>query len=379
MSEQRALLGPGDVAASAEEAAGLEREPLIVLDALESFLDGEGLGTGPLSVRRIGDGHSMETFALTREGFRGILRRPPRPPYAPGAHDVLREARVVRGVLAGSVRAPELLAVCEDETVIGAPFAITEFVDGVVLGFGLPEGFDANRDAEAIAGELVGALAELHGCDPAAVGLGDLGVPGAYLPRQLERFARVWGRDSVREVPEIDTVGRWLRSEMPPAGESRLIHGDFRLGNVLYAPRPPVRLLAILDWETTTVGDPLTDVGYMIGTWPRPEDSAGILISLSVAAADPAFPDRAALAGMYAEATGRDLGDLRWYTAFALWKVAIILEGSYRRYVKGTASDEFFADLGPGVPELALRAQRIIEAGDDWMDYPFDIAEVEGR
>ncbi len=360
-------LQPGDLVESSDEAARQVIPPLVVREALCAFLDQQDLGEGPLEVERIGDGHSIETFMLRRGDRRMVMRRPPRPPFAPGAHDVLREARVLKALEGRGVRAPRLLAVCADESVIGAPFTVTDFLDGVVITAELPAPFAEPGESRRVGEELIDALVEFHGIVPADAGLESLGAPGPFLPRQTARFRRLWERDPVREVPMIEEVASWLEQEMPQPAPARLTHSDFRLGNMMFAPQLPARLIAILDWETTTIGDPLIDLGYLLGTYPERGEELNALSRLSAVVAQPGFPTRNELARRYGERSGRSLERLRWYAVFAVWKVAIILEGSYRRFRRGSADDAFFAELETGVPDLAARAAELIEAEEDWL------------
>lgn len=359
--------GPPDVVDSWERLGPDDAPPLVVLDRLADYLDEIGLGSGPLSAERIGDGHSQITYLLSRGPVRVVLRRPPRPPIPKGAHDVQREARVLAGLRDADVRAPRLLAHCEDETIIGSEFVLMEYVDGLVIGQQLPEPFDSRRDGTSIMEELIDAMVELHACVPAEHGLGDLGRPDEYLERQLGRSKKVWSEARVREVSEIDLVGEELERRMPPRQAPAFVHGDLRLGNVLFAAEPPPRLLTILDWETTTQGDPLTDLGYLLGTYPG-RGETGLLLSLSAVGSLDGFPSRRALANRYAERSTRSLENLNWYVAFALWRVAITLERLYARYVQGTLDDDFYAEMETEIPSLARQALTFVRSETDLID-----------
>jgi aminoglycoside phosphotransferase (APT) family kinase protein len=342
--------------------AGTDK-PLLVLEPLARYLDGLGLGDGPITARAIGDGHSFETFLLIRGKRELVLRRPPRPPFAAGVHDVLREGRVLAGLDGTSVRAPRLLAVCEDDAIIGVPFIVMERVAGVVIARDeeLGPGRAGPAECALLGTELIDALVELHACDFAAQGLATLGRPEGFLRRRMERSQEAWERVAVRSVPAIERVARLLERQLPPEQPPTLVHGDYRLGNVMFAPDTPTRLAAILDWETTTVGDPLTDLGYTIATTPTADEPAGILLSLQSVALRPGFPSREALAQRYAERSGRSLECLGWYMAYSLWRVAIQLEGLYARAVEGSSTDPWHREFEHGVPELAERALRIAE------------------
>jgi aminoglycoside phosphotransferase (APT) family kinase protein len=340
-----------DVVADSTDAAALTHLPLVVVGPLQAFLDREDLGTGPLGVERIGGGHSNATFRLRREGFDAVLRRPPRPPYPAGAHDVLREARVQTG-LAGLAPVPRIMATCADERVIGAPFYLMEHLDGDVVTTALPQHLDTAPVRARMTDTMVDALVSLHAVPPARAGLHPgrhAGVP----ERRMESFDRQWSVNAVRAVPEISATRQWLAAHLPPAPSPVVTHGDYRLGNLMFGRDGA--LTAILDWEIATVDDPLADLGYLLSTHPEPGDPPTPLFALGSVLTD-GFCDRRALAERYAAATGRSLEHLRWYVAYAFWKVAIGLESIYRRSLAGTTTDPFARHLEHGVPQLAARA-----------------------
>jgi aminoglycoside phosphotransferase (APT) family kinase protein len=332
-----------------EEAAALELPPLLVRRPLEAFLDAHGLGAGPLDAEPIGEGHSNVTYRVRGDY---VLRRPPRPPLPPSAHDVLREALLLRAVQDTAVRVPRVLATCDDAAVIGAPFYVMERIDGDVLTTRLPAG----TDPEAVGAEIADALVEVHAADWRACGLEGYGKPTGYLERQLRRFSGLWEHNRTRELPVMERVAEWLganRPESDPARPATIVHGDYRLGNTMFAGD---RLVAIFDWELATIGDPLADVGYLVATWAQRDDPEGAIVGLSPVTREPGFPDRAALVARYEERSRRSMSHLRWYTTLALWKSAVFLEGSYKRRLAGTTDDPFFDKLAQGVPELAERA-----------------------
>jgi aminoglycoside phosphotransferase (APT) family kinase protein len=329
-----------------EEAAALDLPPLLVRRPLEAFLDAHGLGSGPLDAEPVGEGHSNVTY-LVRGAY--VLRRPPRPPLPPSAHDVLREAFLLRAVQDTAVRVPRVLATCADESVIGAPFYVMERVEGDVITTAAPAGADGAR----IGAELIDALVEVHAADWRACGLEGYGKPTGYLERQLRRFGGLWEHNRTRELPVLDNVTEWLAAHRPESGAATIVHGDYRLGNTMFAGD---RLAAIFDWELATIGDPLADVGYLVATWAQAGDPEGSIIGLSPVTREPGFPTRAELVARYEQRSGRSMSDLRWYTTLALWKSAVFLEGSYKRRLAGTTDDPFFDKLERGVPELAERA-----------------------
>src|SRR5579875_479815 len=310
-------VAPDDIVRTHAEGAGNAREPLLVIEPLLAFLAAAGLeAPSDLTATPVGDGHSNVTFALST-GL--VLRRPPRGPLPPSAHDVLREARLLRALEPTGVRTPRVLATCADAAVIGAPFYVMELIDGEVITTSLPPALDAPAERGRIASELIDALVELHAVDWTALELEGFGRPTGYLERQLRRFTGLWEHNRTREVPEVAEVGRWLADHLPPERPARIVHGDYRLGNVMYAASAPARLVAIFDWEMATIGDPLADVGYMLSHWRERGDPPTRFALQTVTEAD-GFPDRRELVELYARRSGRAVEDLDWYIELAVWK-----------------------------------------------------------
>jgi aminoglycoside phosphotransferase (APT) family kinase protein len=339
----------------------VDEPPVIVLSALEAEFDRRGIGDGPLTAERIGDGHSNFTFGVHRGAATWVLRRPPRPPYPPSAHDVLREHRVLAACADAPVRTPRPLFACDDTAVIGAPFYVMEYLAGHVLTTSVPSQLDSLADRRRIGEEVIDALVELHAMDWNTGSLASLGRPTGYLDRQLRRFGSLWELNATRAVPAVSEAGRLLAERKPKSGPPALVHGDFRLGNMLFAPESPARLVAMLDWEMATIGDPLADVGYLVATWAQPGDTEGALLELGTVTAEPGFMTRAELVERYGERSGREVGTLGWYEALASWKSAVFLEGSYKRFLSGNADDPYFARLEQGVPQLGERALAALE------------------
>lgn len=328
---------------------------MIELAALERYLEQEGLAVAGLRVEPIGDGHSNLTYRLRREGAEDlVLRRPPRGPLPPSAHDVLREARLLRALAPLGLPVPAVLASCEDEEVVGAPFYLMPFIEGHVLSETLPPELGEGAPAR-IGEEMVATLVRLHAIDYEAAGLGGFGRSDGYLERQLKRFGGLLELNATWPLPELERVGEWLAANLPDSPSATLVHGDYRLGNVMFAPAEP-RLIAVLDWEMATIGDPLADIGYMTAMWAQADDPPNPVGDLSPVTRLPGFPSREELARRYAEATGHSLEHLRWYQALAFWKAAVFLEGSYKRYQAGTTVDSYFASLGEGVEALGRLA-----------------------
>jgi len=359
-----APIAPDDIVQTAAEAEGNSRPPLLVLEPLQGFLDAHGLGDGPIQATPIGEGHSNVTYLIEREGCAIVLRRPPRPPLPPSAHNVVREARLLRALRGTPARVPEVLAVCEDEATIGAPFYLMERIDGEVIVASVPTALDTPAQRKRIGEELVDALVEIHGVDWRAAGLEDFGKPTGYLERQLRRFGGLWELNKTREIPAVESVGAWLAQNLPSSGPATIVHGDYRLGNTMYASQAPARLEAVLDWEMATIGDPLADIGYLCMMWTQAGDpSEGLRAHLGNVTRAEGFHTREQLIARYQECSGRSVGDIRWYVALALWKSVVFMEGNYKRAILGSTDDPYLKQFGEGVLELACRAQEVTLGG----------------
>ena len=292
-----------------------------------------------------------------------MLRRPPRPPLPPSAHDVLREARLLRALRATLRRAcPTVLAVCEDPAMIGAPFYVMERVEGEVIVSSMPaRARHARRARGAIGEELIDALVEIHAVDWRAAGLEGFGKPTGYLERQLRRFIGLWELNKTREIPAVESVGAWLAENLPESGA-----GDDRPRRLsawatrCSPPSAPARLAAVLDWEMATIGDPLADLGYLCMMWTEAGDpTGGMREHLGEVTRAEGFPTRAELIARYEERSGRSMSDIRWYTTLALWKSVVFMEGNYKRAIAGTTDDPYLKQFGDGVLELAGQAEAV--------------------
>jgi aminoglycoside phosphotransferase (APT) family kinase protein len=355
-------MAPDDVVATHEEGAANEREPLLVIEPLLAFLDAHGVGDGGADVAPLGEGHSNVTYALGRDGSQVVVRRPPRGPLPPSAHDVLREARVL-SALHGHARVPRVLAVCDDESVIGAPFYVMERMDGHVVTGTVPAELDSVEDRRHMGDELIDALVEVHAVDWRACGLEGFGKPTGYLERQLRRFLGLWEHNRTRDIPAVESIAAWLKDNLPESGAATVVHGDYRLGNSMMAPDAPARLVAILDWEMATIGDPLADLGYLVATWVEADDPPLGRFELSRVTREQGFPTRAELVARYEERSGRAMTDIRWYRTLALWKSIVFMEGNYKRATAGSTDDPYLKDFGEGVIELAERAEALARGG----------------
>ena len=350
-----------DIVDTPAQAAELELAPLIVREPLEAFMDEHGLGEGTISAERVGEGHSNVTFLVHRGEESFVLRRPPRPPLPPSAHDVLREARVLSGVQ-GRIRTPAVLAVCDDESILGVPFYVMERVYGTVITSEIPAAIDTAEEHARISEELITALVELHAVDWRDAGLEGFGKPSGYLDRQLRRFNGLWEHNKTRELPLVQEVGDWLAANKPESPDATIVHGDFRLGNTMFADDAPARLVAIFDWEMATIGDPLADLGYMTATWAERGEAEQSMFALTTVTRAEGFYLRDELVARYEELSGRSMSDLRWYQALAVWKAVVFMEGNYKRAVAGTTDDSYLLLFEEGVPRLAEAAHEITQA-----------------
>jgi aminoglycoside phosphotransferase (APT) family kinase protein len=297
----------------------------------------------PLSFERIAGGHSNLTYRVADAGGRRwALRRPPLGKRLGSAHDMAREHRVVSALGQTDVPVAPVVGLCEDDAVNGAPFYVMEFVEGPILrGLDEAEAFPDKTDRQAI-GERV------------ADGLGELGKKEDYVARQLHRWQGQWEKSKTRELPAIDAVHERLSSRIPEQGRATIVHGDYRLDNMILTPVGEVA--AVVDWELCTLGDPLADVGLLMVYWP---DSAEDLALGQPANLAPGFPSSAELAARYAERSGRDLAQLDFYVALGYWKLTIILEGVYARYAAGG-----YGKADPGIQQFALLVERLAEAAE---------------
>ncbi len=334
--------------------------PLIVEENVEAFLDERGLGAGPITVTRIGDGGGSNfTFLIERGGERFVLRRPPRPPLPPSAHDMVREAGLQNAIrAAGFKRLVDIVAVCEDETVLGVPFYVMRYIDGHVITSELPPGLESEAARRALGADLVDTLVEIHAARGPS--LDAFARPGSYLERQVKRFSQLWEINQTREIAAVDTVARYLAANVPDPLEPTVVHGDYRLGNMMVSPDDPARIVAVLDWEMGAIGDPRADVGYLLATYSEPNGRVSALGSSPVTA-EPGFPSRAELVERYVERSGREVAPTGWFEALALWKAAVFCEAIYGRFVRGELGEE---DTRAAIFEVAvpLLAETALEA-----------------
>ena len=294
-------------------------------EAVSEWIGGLGIGAiAPLSFDRVGNGQSNLTYAVTDAGgSRWVLRRPPLGSLLASAHDVVREYRILTALQNTGVPVPKMIAVCEDLSVSEVPLVLMSFVDGVVIDSVSTAEKMTERQRAAVGGAMAAALANIHRVDLDNVGLADLASHKPYAQRQLKRWTTQWQQSQSREVPAIDALTERLAGNIPVQSEVRLVHGDFHLNNVITSPSDG-SIVAVVDWELCTLGDPLADLGGLLAYWPEANDPV-------VASTLPGFPTRAELTARYAAETGRDVTDVGFWQVLALWKLSIIAEGVMRR------------------------------------------------
>lgn len=327
--------------------------------ALAAFLD-ERLGgrPTPITVTKHVAGYSNVTLFVDRGGERMVLRRPPAGNLLPSAHDVLREFRFISAIY-GQARVPRPIASCADDSVIGAPFYLMARVTGTEIRAEIPAPYDHPAGRRTMAEDMVGALVEVHAVDWRAAGL--TAPPGSYVERQLRRWQRQWDltRPRTRELAGLDRVSGWLHGHVPSEAETVIAHGDYKIDNVMFDLAEP-RVVAILDWELATLGDPLSDVGWLLNTWGErgQPPTRGDVPPITTGEG---FPTPDELAALYAEKSGRSLTDMRFYRLLASFKSAVISEGIHMRFIEGNVTNPLAARMEKQVPAMVERMLRLIE------------------
>ncbi len=328
---------------------------------LDTHVDGL---EGPYDVSLIEGGRSNLTYMVTdRNGRRFVLRRPPLGHVLATAHDMGREHKIISAVGTTNVPVPQTLGLCSDETVNQAPFYVMDFVDGVVLDSPEKGAELSVEQREAVAFNLVDVMADLHAVDVDAVGLGDLARREGYVERQVKRWTRQWADSRTRDLAAIDEVAELLAASIPEQQSVSIAHGDYRLGNCL-TDLENNRIAAVLDWELCTLGDPLADLGYLGVYWADPAGN-GQRSNDPTGAGQ--FPPYEQLVERYAARTGRDVSNIPYYVAFSAFRLAVISEGVYARYLHGAMGDDVDPEILNGfrdaVEELAVGALTTLRSG----------------
>jgi aminoglycoside phosphotransferase (APT) family kinase protein len=345
---------------------------IIDKDKLAEYLTEELGSADTYEIAYHNEGHSNETLIVTWGDTELVIRRPPPGQVASSAHDVLREYHVINSLQETRVSVPPTVAACDDHSIIGSDFYVMKALDGDVIRTSLPDRFDSPAYKRRIGLELVDSLAEIHQVDYAAVGLEDFGRPEGFTERQVDRWTKQfeWATEVTAEertVPQIERVTEWLENNTPESHPHTLVHGDYKLDNVMFGPGAPPEIVSIFDWELSTLGDPLTDLGWMLSFWwdekdPAKPASTGDLYPTFTR--QKCYPTRRELVERYTEKTGLSFENQRFYRTLAVYKLAALGEMFYRRYLEGNSADSLYPLMEDGVIELADRAVRIIEGNE---------------
>ncbi len=326
---------------------------------LRTHLDGVDVDA-PLEVRQFGGGHANLTYLLRLGEREFVLRRPPLGPVAPSSHDMRREHRVLARLVEAFPLAPRSYALCEDPSILGCDFHVMERRHGFVLRRSLPAAFrDHPRLNRRLSEMIVDTLASLHAVDPKSVGLGDLGRPTGFLERQLMGWNARW--QAVRDAEagddgRVDRIVAWLRRDVPPSRHATLLHHDYKLDNMLVKTTDPATPVAVLDWDMATRGDPLVELGYLLIFWAEATDDPAWIEAAAMPTHHPGGLTREGVVARYADRTGFDVSRIRWYHVFGLFKLIVILQQIYVRFLHGQTRDQRFARFGRRVDGLIAKA-----------------------
>jgi aminoglycoside phosphotransferase (APT) family kinase protein len=333
-----------------------ETPPGVDLERLQRWFAAnvDGAKDTPLRASLISGGRSNLTYSIADDSRVWVLRRPPLGHVLPTAHDMAREYKVLAALEGTDVPVPRVIAFCDDNDVNDAPFYVMEMVDGVILRSASDVAAVAPDDLRRCSESLIDVLVAIHGVDYSAVGLDDFGHPDGYVERQVRRWGEQWERSKTRDLPAVDELSRRLRAALPTSPPPTIVHGDYRLDNTMLAPDDAGRIVAVLDWEMATLGDPLADLGLFLIYWARDEAQTGVVGATT--SADKGFLSRDEIVARYAKASGRDLSQLEFYEALASYKLAIILEGIHARYLMGKTVGDGFEHIGSMVEVMVQGA-----------------------
>lgn len=335
------------------------------LDAVTRFLQERvpSFPGPPLAVRQFPAGASNLTYLLRAGTWHAVLRRPPFGPLPPKAHDMVREATILERLHPVFPLAPRPLAICDDPSVLGAPFYVMEYRPGVVLDGSFPPGTRPEPElCRSVSYLVVGTLADLHAVDYRQAGLAEIGHPEGFLQRQVEGWIRRWQRAQTEEIPALASLLRWIQGHIPPQAGPALIHNDFKLNNLVLAPGLD-RVVAVLDWEMATIGDPLFDLGVSLSYWVHADDPDVLRHGLPTVTTHPGFIRREEFVHRYALRTGRDVSGVAWYLLFAYFKLAVIVQQIYCRWRAGQTRDPRFATFGTMARNLIEYAAEAVVGG----------------
>jgi aminoglycoside phosphotransferase (APT) family kinase protein len=331
------------------------------LAKLAEWLRSQQLPWQSLSQQQFPRGHSNLTYLLQAEGREVVLRRPPFGSKVKSAHDMGREARILSRLHPVFALAPKVIAICDDASVLGAPFYLMERMHGSVLRGPSPRDPPGPDEMRALCASFVQTLADLHAVDWRAAGLE--GKPEGFARRQVEGWTKRWHDAKTEEVPDAEAVARWLNERIPDHTDHSFVHNDYKFDNLVLQPDQPSRIIGLLDWELSTAGDPLMDLGTALGYWVEETDTDPQKAFAFGPTFLPGCCTRAELIEAYAKASGRDVSGMLFYSVFGLFKIAVIAQQIYKRYVEGLTQDERFAALGMGVQLLSRAGAGAIDRG----------------
>ena len=323
---------------------------------LATYLAGKLPGADQeMSVQQFSGGMANLTYLLTfGDSHEYVFRRPPLGTYAPSAHDMSRENKVLSVLSQVFPYAPRIYLYVEEESVVGAPFLIMERRKGTVVRRKIPHNFGGITDGPRLISEaLVDVLVEFHQVDYAEIGLADLGRPKDFVTRQMEGWYRRWHAAKLDDNPVVEQVYHWLADHLPASSDATLVHNDYKLDNTVFADDDPSSLVAVLDWDMCTLGDPLLDLGTLLTYWTEPSDPPHLRLQTPMPTGVNTFLKRRQLVERYARQSGRDVSDIRFYHVLGLFRWLVVLQQIYVRYVRGTTKDKRFAPLGESVKQLA--------------------------
>jgi aminoglycoside phosphotransferase (APT) family kinase protein len=322
-------------------------------------------GPGPGQLRQLPGGNSNVTYLLTAGNRQWVVRRPPLHRLDRSAHSMAREWRLLDALAPTAVPAVRPVAYCQDLDVLGAEFLVLEYVpESVSITAALPPAYEAGPETIAAMGfALVDALVRAQEADWQAAGLTEFGRPAGFLSRQVPRWEAQYRRHQSRDIASFDRVARWLRDHQPAPQPAAVVHGDFHLDNCLFSAHRP-ELLAVVDWEMATIGDPLLDLGLLLAFWGRRACDPPGMPAIQAVTRTPGAPSRRDLAERYAQLSSRDVSGIRWYQVFALWKLAAIVEAAYAQFARGELRTDYAAALEQDVPLLLVEAEALITAPD---------------
>ena len=347
------------------ELIDVRPEETLDLSRLEPWLRAHLPSTdGNLTVRQFGGGHANLTYLVGFGETEYVLRRPPLGPIAPTSHDMAREHLVLARLGEVFPLAPTSFALCRDESVMGVDFHVLERRQGLVIRTGLPARLKSDlATVRRLSEMVVDTIADLHAIDPRRVGLSDLGQPVGFVTRQLAGWSKRWHAAKDRELASVDRLISWLREQIPTSQVTSLLHNDYKLDNILLDTNDPAIATAVLDWDMCTQGDPLMDLGYLLNVWVEPGDPPAWRETAAMPSYENGFMTRRELVDRYAERTGFDVREVLWYYAFGVFKLIVILQQIYIRFLRGQTQDPRFADLGRRIAAMADKGVVITGGG----------------